>query len=224
MNGFISSFQRTARLTARHPLDAAHAVAFFIIVTSLISVTVDNGTNSGNRDAFVIAIIWVVVLLATMLGCAAAYSQDYEDGSLELLVAHQRPLFPSVLGSMMGLWFFSTLPILLCVPLGAWMLTLSTSVWWMLLLTLLAGSIVFTLFGVLGAVLTLGIGRNGVLMALLVLPLYVPVLLLGVGACQRYANGETFEFALASLFAIAVALVTFVPFAIAALLRVSQEY
>lgn len=223
MSGFGSALARGLRLGVRHPLDIVNPMAFFVIVTFLIALTV-GGVADAIRDALGIAILWIVVLLSTMLASASAYAQDFEDGTLELTIAHQNPLYASVLGSLVSRWLLNSLPILLLVPLGAWMMNLDVSLYWLLLVSLTAGSVVFTLFGVLGATLTLGIGRNGMLSALLVLPLYVPVLLLGVGAGQRYANGEPFEFALIGTFAIALALLTFLPFAIAALLRASQEY
>lgn len=198
-------------------------MAFFVIVTSLISITVEGGL-AASENMLAIAILWVVLLLSTMMASGTAFAQDFEDGSLEQMVAQNRSLYVTVQGSVAARWFLNSVPLLALVPLGAWMLNLDMSVWGILFLTLLPGSIVFTLFGVLGATLTLGVGRNGVLLALLVLPLYVPVLLLGVGACQRSAMQEPFEFALIGIYAIAVGAITFLPFAIAALLRVSQEY
>ena len=223
MSAFLIAFNRTIRIGWRHPLDSLNPMAFFIIVTSLISITVEGGL-SATGNALAIAVLWVVLLLSTMMASASAYAQDYEDGSLEQLIAQNQSLYISVQGSVAARWFLSSVPLLALVPLGAWMLNLDMTVWGMLFLTLIPGSIVFTLFGVLGATLTLGVGRNGVLLALLVLPLYVPVLLLGVGACQRSLSQEPFEFALIGIYAIAVASITFLPFAIAALLRVSQEY
>ncbi len=223
MSSFLIAFNRTIRIGWRHPLDSLNPMAFFVIVTSLISITVEGGL-SATGNTLAIAVLWVVLLLSTMMASGSAYAQDYEDGSLEQLIAQNQSLYISVQGSVAARWFLSSVPLLALVPLGAWMLNLDMSVWGMLFLTLIPGSIVFTLFGVLGATLTLGVGRNGVLLALLVLPLYVPVLLLGVGACQRNLSQEPFEFALIGIYAIAVASITFLPFAIAALLRVSQEY
>ncbi|MCY4095492.1 MAG: heme exporter protein CcmB [Gammaproteobacteria bacterium] len=223
MNAFVIAFNRTMRVGWRHPLDSLNPMAFFIIVTSLISITVE-GESLTTGNSLAVAVLWVVLLLSTMMASGSAYAQDYEDGSLEQMVAQNQSLYASVHGSVAARWFLSAVPIVALVPLGAWMLDLDTEVWWILFMTLIPGSIVFTLFGVLGATLTLGVGRNGVLLALLVLPLYVPVLLLGVGACQRSVNQEPFEFALIGIYAIAMAAITFLPFAIAALLRVSQEY
>lgn len=223
MSAFLIAFNRTIRIGWRHPLDSLNPMAFFIIVTSLISITVEGGL-SATGNTLAIAVLWVVLLLSTMMASGSAYAQDYEDGSLEQLIAQNQSLYISVQGSVAARWFLSSVPLLALVPLGAWMLNLDMSLWGMLFLTLIPGSIVFTMFGVLGATLTLGVGRNGVLLAILVLPLYVPVLLLGVGACQRNLSQEPFEFALIGIYAIVVASITFLPFAIAALLRVSQEY
>ena len=223
MNAFVIAFNRTLRLGWRHPLDSLNPMAFFIIVTSLISLTIEGGPAASD-NALAIAVLWVVLLLSTMMASGGAFAQDFEDGTLEQMVAQQQSLYVTVQGSVAARWFISSFPLLALVPLGAWMLNLDLQLWGILFLSLIAGSVVFTFFGVLGATLTLGIGRNGVLLALLVLPLYVPVLLLGVGACQRYSPEEPFKFALIGIFAIATAAITFLPFAIAALLRVSQEY
>ena len=223
MNAFVIAFSRTLRLGWRHPLDSLNPMAFFIIVTALISITVEGGVG-GSENALAIAILWVVLLLSTMMASGSAFSQDYEDGSLEQMVAQNESLYVSVHGAVAARWCLCAVPLIALVPLGAWMLNLDLHVWWILFLTLIPGSVVFTLFGILGATLTLGIGRNGVLLALLVLPLYVPVLLLGVGACQRSAINEPFQFALIGIYAITMGAITFLPFAIAALLRVSQEY
>ena len=223
MSAFVIAFNRTIRLGWRHPLDSLNPMAFFVIVTALISITVESGL-AATENMLAIAVLWVALLLSTMMASGSAFAQDYEDGSLEQIVAQNQSLYVTVHGSVAARWFLSSAPLLALVPLGAWMLNLDVHVWGMLFLTLIPGSMVFTLFGVLGATLTLGIGRNGVLLALLVLPLYVPVLLLGVGACQRSVSQEPFEFALVGIYAIAVASITFLPFAISALLRVSQEY
>ena len=223
MSTFRVAFDRTMRIGWRHPLDSLNPMAFFVIVTFLVSITVEGGL-AATKNMLAIAMLWVILLLATMMASGSAFSQDYEDGSLEQMVAQNQSLYISVHGSVAARWFLTSVPLLALVPLGAWMLNLDISVWGILFLTLIPGSMVFTLFGVLGATLTLGVGRNGVLLALLVLPLYVPVLLLGVGACQRSVSQEPFEFALIGMYAIAMGVITFLPFAIAALLRVSQEY
>ena len=223
MNEFSTSFTRAVRIGVRHPFDTINPMAFFIIVTSMIALALDS-VPAIAQDPLAIAILWIVVLLSTMMASGHAYAQDYEDGSLELTIAHQQPLYLVVLGSLAARWLLNTLPILALVPFGAWVLNLAPHAWLVVLSSLVAGSVVFTIFGILGATLTLGIARNGILLALLVLPLYVPVLLLGVGAGQRFAVNEPYAFALILICAIAVASLTFLPFAIAALLRISQEY
>ncbi len=223
MNAFTAAFNRALRIGVRHPLDTLNPMAFFIMVTALMSLA-NAHVPIDVQSELAVATLWVVLLLATMLTSNNAYAQDFDDGSLELLVAHQPFLYGSVHGTFLARWLLTILPLLVLVPLSAWILNLNLHIYWILIVTMVAGSIVFTLFGMLGAVLTLGIGRNGFLLALLVLPLYVPMLLLGVGGCQRYASNEPYEFALISVWAMAIGAITFLPFAISALLRVSQEY
>ena len=223
MNAFAVAFTRKIRIGWRHPLDTFNPMAFFLIVVSLFGFTTDGGAGAVH-DESAIAFLWIVLLLSTMMASGSVFSSDLEDGSLEQMVAHHRSMYETVQGTVWAHWCLSSLPILALVPLGVWMLNLDFELWSILLWVLVPGSIVFTQFGVLGASLTLGVGRNGVLLALLVLPFYVPVLVLGIGACQRYINAEPYGFAVASVGAIAVAALTFLPFAVAALVRVSQEY
>lgn len=223
MSAFATAFFRAVRLGVRHPLDSFNPVGFFVIVTALSSIVVSD-VAAVARDPLGIAILWISMLLATLLTCTNAFEQDFADGSLEMLVSQQPSLLPSVHGAVTARWLLNTVPLLVLMPLVAWMLNLSWQVFGMLVAPLAAGSMVFVWFGVLGATLTLGNGRGGMLLAILILPLYVPVLLLGVGAGQRFVVGEPYQFALYGIFALAAAAVTFVPFAVAALLRASLEY
>lgn len=223
MSSFRTEFTRTIVKGFRRPVDALSPLAFFLIVTTLLSLGFE-GAPVIARDSLAIASIWVTVLLSTLLALSHTYASDYESGLLELIVAYQKPLYLTLLGSFSGLWLIHTLPILLLVPIGAWMMGLDVGVWPILMASLITGSLVFTMFGILGSSVTLGVSRGGVLMAVLILPLYLPVLLLGVGAVQQFATGGAFEFLFLLMCALAVASVTFLPFALGAMLKASQEY
>lgn len=223
MNGFTTAFVRTVQIGVRHPLDSFNPIGFLIIVTALTSIAVTAVAES-TRDPLAIALLWITMLLATMLTCTSVFEQDFDDGSLELIVSQQPSLFATVHGAVAAHWLLNVLPLIVLIPLGAWMFNLSLDVLWVLTLSFTAGSIVFVWFGVLGASLTLGTSRGGLLLAILILPLYVPVLLLGVGGAQRYAAGEPYLFAVVGIWALAVGTLTFMPFAVAALLKASLEY
>ena len=223
MSPFASELTRAVVKGVRRPGDTLNPIAFFVIVTSMMSLGFE-GAPQEFSDLLAVATLWITVLLSSMLALSHAYSRDFSSGVLELSLVYQQPIYLAILGSIVGRWLVCVLPILILVPIGAWMMNLDTAAWVLLLFSLFAGSVVFTTFGILGATFTLGISSSGMLMAVLILPLYVPVLLLGIGAVQRFLVGDSYMFSLFGVFAIAVASITFLPFAIAAVLRFSQEY
>ena len=223
MSIFVAEIVRTVFKAFRRPMDVLNPVAFFVLVIMLLSLGFESSPLVA-RDSLAISSLWVTVLLSNMLALSHAYTSDYDNGTIELLVAYQSPLYLTALGFCLGQWFVYALPILLLVPLGAWMMGLDQSSWFVLIVSLTAGSVVFTTFGLLGHSFTLGTARGGVLMAVLILPLYLPVLLFGIGSVQQFSSGNSYEFLLLIVIALAVACLTFLPFAIAAMLKVSQEY
>ena len=223
MNGFTVTLNRELRLGVRRPSDALNPMAFFLIVITIFSLGLSSLPDAFKLEG-ALAVIWVSSLFSTFLPLERSFHSDFQDGSLELILVHQQSLFPTTLGYFVGRWLFNALPILLLLPIAAFMLDVPSHFWLLLICTISLGSVVFVVLGLLGASLTVGVERFSVLVALLILPLYLPVILMGIGVVQQFSLGEAYGGPLASLAAIAIGTSTFVPFAIATMLRHSLEY
>lgn len=167
------------------------------------------------------AIIWVTALLATMLSLDNLFRSDFEDGSLEQMTLHKTPLSVLVTAKVSAHWVITGLPLILITPLLAVLLYLPTEIISMLLLTLLLGTPTLSLIGAVGIALTVGLRQGGVILSLLILPLYIPVLIFATLALQNVEQGFSAEAQLAMMLAILVLAITLSPFAIAAALKVS---
>jgi heme exporter protein B len=168
-------------------------------------------------------IVWVLVLLANLLALEAMFRRDYEDGTLEQLVLLGRPLFMPLLAKIAAHWCLSGLAMALLAPLAALLLYMPASAVGVTVLTLLLGSPALTLLGAVGAALTVGLRRGGVLLALLILPLYVPTLIFGAGAISLAMTGADVTAQVYLLAAISVLSMTVAPFAVQAALNISLE-
>ena len=159
-----------------------------------------------------------------MLSTENLFHRDYDDGSLELMLLHNRPLFLGVLGKLLAHWCVSGLPVAILSPLAAVFINAPPEIIVTLVGTLLLGTPVLTLIGGIGAALTAGRGRGGLLLAVLVMPLYIPVLIFGSGACYRILDGAVATGPMLWLTALLAGSITLAPFAIGAALKGSQEY
>ena len=173
---------------------------------------------------FAPGIVWVLALLATMMGTEGLFRRDFEDGTLEQLLLHGRPLFLAVLAKLFAHWCVSGLILTALSPLAALLLQVPAAALPALVGSLLLGTPALTLIGAIAAALTVGLGRGGVLVAVIALPLFVPVLILGAGASLAAASGMSPLGELLWLGALLAAAVTLAPFAVGLALRVSQEY
>jgi heme exporter protein B len=212
---------RDLLLAARRRSDVLTALAFFVIVVSLFPLGLGPEPNLLRRIAP--GIIWVAALLASMLSLARLFAADYADGTLEQMLLSSAPLGVIVLGKVAAHWLVSGLPLVLIAPVLAIQFDLSQESMGVLTLSLLAGTPVLSLIGAIGAGLTLGLRGGGVLLSLLVLPLYVPVLIIGTGAvdmAEAGLGGEAHFLLLAATVVVAGAVA---PWAIAAALRISVE-
>jgi len=165
----------------------------------------------------------VAALLASMLSLSGLFSDDHADGTLEQLVMTPQPLALLVLGKVCAHWLISGLPLVLMAPLLGLQYGLSGDILLMLVVTLLVGTPVLSLIGATGAALTLGVRGGGVLVSLLVLPLYIPVLIFGTGAVDAGISGMDYEGHLSLLGAFLVIALLTTPLATAAALRISVE-
>jgi len=212
---------RDLRLSLRQGVDAVMAVAFFVIAVALFPLGVGPEPNILARIAA--GVIWVAALLAAMLSLDRLFQQDYEDGSLELLVLAPAPLELVVLAKVAAHWLTTGLPLLLAAPVLAVLMNMDASGFAVLLLAMLLGTPSLSLIGAIGGALVLGARRGGVLIALLVLPLYIPVLIFAVSAVDAVLTGQTPRPHLLLLGAILAAALPLAPWSAAAALRQAME-
>ncbi|HGX94119.1 MAG TPA: heme exporter protein CcmB [Candidatus Tenderia sp.] len=221
LSALFCIIQRDLTLAMRHRSDVLTNLFFFIIVVSLFPLGV--GPEPELLRAMASGVLWVAALLASMLSLSRLFSDDYADGTLEQLVMTPQPLALLVFGKVCAHWLISGLPLVLMAPLLGLQYGLGGDVLGMLVISLLLGTPVLSLIGAIGAALTLGLRGGGVLVSLLVLPLYIPVLIFGAGAVEASASGLGAEGHLSLMGAFFVASLILAPWAAAAALRISIE-
>ena len=212
---------RDLRLALRRRSDIASVLFFFIIVASLFPLGI--GPEPQLLKKLAPGVLWVGALLATMLSLPRLFADDHRDGTLEQLVLAPQPLGLTVIGKVLAHWLVSGLPLALLAPVLGIQFDLETDALLILTVSLLIGTPALSGIGAIGAALTLGLRGGGVLVSLLVLPLYIPVLIFGAGAVDATVTGMGAEAHLSILGALAIAGVFFAPWATAAALRISLE-
>jgi len=205
----------------RRRSDVATALLFFVIVASLFPLGV--GAEPTLLRSIAPGVIWVTALLSSMLSLSRLFAADHADGTLEQLLLGAAPLGVIAAAKTFAHWLVSGLPLVLIAPLIALQYDLASSLYGVLALSLLLGTPVLSLIGAIGAALTLGLRGGGVLLSLLVLPLYVPVLIMGAGSLEMAAAGMGGQGQLLLLGAMLVVAAAFAPWAISAALRISSE-
>jgi heme exporter protein B len=213
--------RRDLLLAVRRRSDAATALLFFIIVASLFPLGI--GAEPERLRSIAPGVIWVTALLSTMLSLGRLFAADYADGTLEQLALGAAPLGVVVAAKALAHWLVSGLPLVVIAPLIALQYDLERPLYGVLALSLLLGTPVLSLIGAIGAALTLGLRGGGVLISLLVLPLYVPVLILGAGSVAMAAAGLAPSGQLLLLGALLVASAAFAPWAVAVAVRIGVE-
>ncbi len=216
MRLFFTQFRRDLLVAVRSRTDAANPLAFFVLATVLL------GLGAGAELAP--GVIWVLALFANVLAVEGVFRRDHDDGTLEQLLIHARPLFPAVMGKLAAHWALSGLPVAVLSPVAAILLTGTTNGIGVLVLSLCIGTPALTLLGAIGSALTVATGRGGLLVAILVLPFYVPVLIFGASASTAAMLGDPVAFQLLALAALLAASLTAAPFAVGKALAISQEY
>ncbi|HYA20474.1 MAG TPA: heme exporter protein CcmB [Burkholderiales bacterium] len=212
---------RDLLLAGRKWSDVLTALIFFVIVVSLFPLGV--GPEPGLLRTIGPGVIWVAALLASMLSLTRLFSADFADGTLEQMLLSAAPLGVIVAAKVFAHWLVTGLLLVLIAPLLALQFDLPQNLLATLTLSLLLGTPALSMIGAIGAALTLGLRGGGALLSLLVLPLYVPVLIIGAGTVERAAAGlgtEAHFLLLAALFLVAA---TFAPWAAAVALRISVE-
>ena len=212
---------RDLRLAMRRQADIASVQFFFIIVVSLFPLGI--GPEPALLRKLAPGVLWVAALLATMLSLPRLFADDHRDGTLEQLALAPHPLGLVVLGKVIAHWLVSGLPLTLLAPLLGVQFDLSGEALGMLTLSLLLGTPALSGIGAIGAALTLGVRGGGVLLSLLILPLYIPVLIFGSGAVEAVVAGMSAQAHLSLLGALTLGSVFFAPWPTAAALRIALE-
>jgi len=213
--------RRDLLLALRRPSDVGTALLFFVIVASLFPLGI--GAEPNLLRAVAPGVIWVAALLSSMLSLSRLFAADHADGTLEQILLAASPLGVIVAAKVLAHWLIAGLPLVAIAPVIALQYDLPAQLYGTLALSLLLGTPVLSLIGAIGAALTLGLRGGGVLLALLVLPLYVPVLIMGAGSVDMAAAGLSPQGQLQLLAALLIVAAAFAPWAIAAALRISTE-
>ncbi len=213
--------RRDLLLAFRRKSDLGTALLFFVVVTSLFPLGI--GAEPNLLRAIAPGVIWVAALLSSMLSLRRLFEADHADGTLEQMLLGAAPLGVVAAAKALAHWLVAGLPLVLIAPLLALQYDLDPYLYWVLALSLLLGTPVLSLVGAVGAALTLGLRGGGVLLALLVLPLYAPVLIMGAGAVEMVSAGLGGQGQLLLLAAMLVGAAALAPLAIAAALRISSE-
>ena len=221
MSGFLAVVGRDLRLALRQRSDVLMAVLFFVLTASLFPFAIGPEPNLLIRIAP--GIIWVTALLAVLLSLERLFLADFEDGSLELLALAPTPLALAVAGKILAHWLTTGVPLMAAAPLIALLYDMDPAGLVVLLAAMALGTPSLSLIGAIGAALTLGARRGGVLIPLLVLPLYVPVLIFGVSAIDADLAGLSSKPHLLLLGALLALALPLAPLASAAALRQALE-
>lgn len=221
MSASVALFRRDLRLAVRHSGDALMVVAFFIIAGALFPFGV--GAEPTTLARIAPGLVWVMALLSVLLSLDRLFQSDYEDGSLDQILLSPQPLVLAVAAKITAHWLVAAVPLMIATPLLAVLLALDPALLPPLLLGMVLGTPTLAILGAIGAALALGARRGGVLLSLLVLPLYVPVLVFGVGVVEATAAGDGVRVPLMILGAFLLAALALGPWAAAAALRQAAQ-
>ena len=220
-SAFNLIIKRDLTIAFRHRDDIINPLLFFIIVVTLFPLGISPESTTLSRIAP--GIIWVAALLSTLLSLDRLFKSDHEDGSLEQMMLSPHPIFILVLAKIIAHWMVTGLPLIFIAPLLAVLLHLNENSYSALMLTLLLGTPILSLLGAIGVALTVGLKKGGVLLSLLVLPLYIPVLIFATSAIDTAAMNLPYGGQLAIIAALFFGSLTLAPFAVSAALKVSTN-
>ncbi len=217
----LAVLRREVSLALRQKGEVLTPLVFFVVIASLFPLGV--GPESALLLRMAPGVLWVSALLAAMLSLQRLFATDYADGSLEQMALSSTPLGLLVLAKALSHFLLSGLPLVLMAPVLGLQFGLDSRALGILMLTLLLGTPTLSLIGSIGAALTLGVRGAGVLLSLLILPLYIPVLIFGAGAVEADAAGLGIGGHLSLLAALLVLSIFFAPLATTTALRISLE-
>ena len=219
MTAMARIIRREFLIAFRRQADILNPLWFFIIVITLFPLSIGPEPNLLARIAA--GIIWVAALLSTLLSLERLFRDDFQDGALEQMMLMPIPLPLSVLAKVIAHWLLTGLPLIVISPILAILLSLNLHTWLAVVATLLVGTPILSFIGAIGVALTVGLPKGGVLLSLLILPLYIPVLIFATSAIDAASLGMAYNGQIAILGAMLVAAITLTPLAISAALRVS---
>ncbi len=221
IRALLAVVRRDLLLAMRQRGDVANVLLFFVIVVTMVPLGV--GPDKDTLRLIAPGVVWVAALLSAILSLGRLFALDYADGTLEQIMLSGQPLSLAILGKIAAHWLTTGAPITLLSALLAMMFDMSADSGAALVASLLLGTPSLSLIGAVGAALTLGLRGAGVLVTLLVLPLYVPVLIFGAGAVDAVAGGLSPQSHLMLLGGLSLGAGALAPWAIGAALRVSVE-
>lgn len=211
--------QRELLIAFRRQADIFNPLWFFIIVITLFPLSI--GPEPGLLSRIAPGIVWVAALLSALLSLERLFRDDFQDGALEQMMIMPVPLSVVALSKVIAHWLLTGVPLILISPLLAILLSLNFDTWLGVVATLLLGTPTLSFIGAIGVALTVGLQKGGVLLSLVVLPLYIPILIFATSAIDAASLGMAYNGQLAILAAMLVGAMTLTPFAISAALRVS---
>ncbi len=221
MNAVFAVLRRDLMLAARRKSEILTALFFFVVVASLFPLGIGPELNTLRMIAP--GILWVGALLASLLSLSRLFAIDLQDGTLEQMALSPVPLPLLVAAKIVAHWLLSGLPLALLAPLLGLQFDMAPDALGILMLSLLVGTPLLSMVGAIGAALTLGVRGGDVLLSLLVLPLYIPALIFGVGAVQAQINGLSVMPHFAILISLLLVAGFFSPWASSAALRIALE-
>jgi heme exporter protein B len=220
-NAWLTVLKRDLLLAFRRQSDIATTLFFFIIVSSLFPLGI--GPEPAVLSSIAPGVLWVATLLAGMISLTRLFAADFVDGSLEQMLLAPQPLALLVTAKVLAHWLVCGLPVVLLAPIIGLQYALPNDAILVLVYSLLLGTPALSLIGAIGAALTLGVRGSGLLVALLVLPLYIPALIFGAGAVAASQHGMSAQAHLSLLAACSLLALVLAPMATAAALRISVE-
>lgn len=222
MSLFFGVIKRELLIAYRNPADLLNPLIFFVIVISLFPL----GISPTEKVLSQIApgVIWVAALLSTLLSMDILFRSDYDDGSLEQMTLSREPFLFLILGKIVSHWLVTGLPLALLSPLLALMLFMNEAGAWALFFSLLLGTPILSLLGAIGAGLTVGLRKGGLLIAVLILPLFVPVLIIATAMVQAGMQSVDYTGHMLWLGAILAASIGFAPIAASMAVRISLSH
>lgn len=221
MQALASLLKRDLSLAYRQRAELMQPLLFFVLVISLFPLGV--GPEPKTLQLIGPGVIWVAAILSSLLGLERLFRDDFSDGSLEQLILSGTSLSGAALVKVFAHWVTSILPLIIISPLLALFLHLSEPMYWALLKTLLLGTPLLSLIGAIAVGLTVGLNKGGMLLALLLLPVFVPLLIFATSAVEAASMDLQYNAQLAIIGAMLLFSVALAPFAIAYALRVSQN-